>query len=653
MYAIHSPIGGSSQCSPVFLCAIFIVKEYVIISRDHEVHSSFMRGFIMRVNNFIRQLVMMSVNSLLGGLLLLSAMVAAQAQTCALGGNSAASGNSFQLESYNSTVSVSVGSASSFLPGGSFILQNVNGVARAFASANYLRATGNTSVTYTFSSPVPANRVALVVFDIGVGTSIPSPYSPLLTLSVTGGAGSSDFGFSSMLDGASNSPLNPLTYTSSSGVISKTSTTPTVRESGALVGNSNNLVSSLTLTTSGINVGDLVGYGLASIPTCITTRKLSVGAVGSFSFENKNLSVPTSVLTTTAINSPVDGPMAFVSNPIVPITIAETLPSSPSGWRQAKASCTDANRAITGNAGEFGTLSGNTLAIPSSFLHPAANITCLFTNSLLVAVDDTQSTAMDVPVNGGASIFANDTGTGIALSDLNGSACNFFPCIRNLANGTITVNVAGEYTFSPAPGFTGVVTIPYQIKDVEGLAAVANIIINVNPVPKLRLAKSSNGPWGVQQSGATYTLSVINAGSAPTFGDITVRDSLPAGISANNLDSGSWSCTVSGQDVTCISPASIAAGGVSTINLPVSVGESAALRVTNNASVGGGGDPNNGGAPPVPGSCSEGDSHCATDITNVNQASSKPVPVDTPLALVITAILLWVFSLRSLKAKRH
>lgn len=580
-------------------------------------------------------------------------MVAAQAQTCALGGNSAASGNSFPLESYNSTVSVSVGSVSSFSPGSSFVLQNVNGVAREFASANYLRVTGNTSITYTFSSPVPANRVALVVFDIGVGTSIPSPYSPLLTLSVTGGAGSSDFGFSSMSDGVSNLPLNSLTYTPSTGVISKTSTTPTVRESGALVGNSNNLISSLTLTTSGINVGDLVGYGLASIPTCITTRKLSLGTVGSFSFANTNLSVPTSVLTTTAVNSPVDSTTAFVPNPIAPISIAETLPTFPSGWRQAKASCTDANSAITGNAGEFGTLNSNSITIPSSFLHPEANITCTFTNSLLVAIDDTQSTLMDVPVNGMASIFLNDTGTGISLSNLDGSACDFFPCLRNLVNGVITVNVAGEYKFSPAPGFIGVVTVPYQVRDAGGLTAAANIIINVNPVPKLSLAKSSNGPWMPQQNGAIYILSVINTGSAPTSGDITVRDSLPTGISANTADNGNWSCTVSGQEVTCISSVSIATGGVSIINLPVTVGENAALYVTNNASVGGGGDPNNGGVPPLPGSCLDGDTHCATDITNVNQASPKPVPLDAPLALAVIAVLLLAFSRRSLKSKRY
>ena len=396
-----------------------------------------------------------------------------------------------------------------------------------------------------------------------------------------------------------------------------------------------------------------MGYGLASIPTCITTRKISVGAVGSFFFTNTNLSVPTSVLTTTAINSPVDSTTAFVPSPIAPITITETLPNSPPGWRQAKASCADANRAITGNVGEFGALTGDSLTIPSSFLHPAANITCTFTNSLLVAVDDAQSTAMNVPVNGLASIFLNDTGTDITLSDLNGSACNAFPCVRNLANGVITVSVGGEYTFSPTTGFTGVVTVPYQIKDAEGLTALANIIITVNPVPKLSLVKSSNGPWKAQQSGANYILSVTNTGSAPTSGNITVRDILPTGVSANTANDGSWSCTVSSQEVKCISSASIAAGGVSIINLPVTIGDSATLQVTNNASVGGGGDPNNGGVPPVPGSCLEGDSHCATDITNVSQATPKPVPVDTPLALAVLAILLLAFSLGSLKSKRH
>ena len=176
-----------------------------------------------------------------------------------------------------------VSAPSSFSSGTAYTLQNVQGTARRYSSANYIRVSGNTSVTYTFSPAVPANRVAFIIFDVGVGTNIPPAYTPTLTLSVTGGASPSSFSFSSLLDNT-NSPMNPLTYTPATGVFSKTSSVSTVRESGAVVGNSNALVSSLTVTTAGLDALDLVGYGLPSIPTCITTRKISVGGTGSFSF---------------------------------------------------------------------------------------------------------------------------------------------------------------------------------------------------------------------------------------------------------------------------------------------------------------------------------------------------------------------------------
>ncbi|WP_456236974.1 beta strand repeat-containing protein [Comamonas koreensis] len=437
-----------------------------------------------------------------------------------------------------------------------------------------------------------------------------------MTLAVTGGASPANFSGSAVSQGAT--PLNPLTYTPATGVLAKTNPASNVRESGAIVGSSTNLVSTLTLSTAGLSAGDTVGYGLISIPTCVTTRKVSLGGTGTFTFANTNLSDATNSLTTTAINVPVTSATAFVSNPLAAVSIAETLPASPPGWRLAAASCTDANSAITGNTGTFGTRTGDSISLPPGVLHPQANITCEMRNSLLLAVDDTQTTLMEVPVSSTASIFANDTGTNITLAGLDGSACTSFPCVRNLANGTLSVSATGNYTFSPASGFAGVVTVPYQITDAAALTATANIIITVTPTPKLSLAKSSNGPWAVQQSGALYNLSVSNNGTAATTGVVTVRDSMPAGITAVAGTYGGWSCAVSGQDVTCTSSAPIAVAGVSTINLPVTVGAAAVPSVANSATVGGGGDPANGGTAPAPGSCAVGDAHCSSNTTAVS-----------------------------------
>ncbi|MEG1280078.1 MAG: hypothetical protein RSD57_06435 [Comamonas sp.] len=146
--------------------------------------------------------------------------------------------------------------------------------------------------------------------------------------------------------------------------------------------------------------------------------------------------------------------------------------------------------------------------------------------------------------------------------------------------------------------------------------------------PSLKLSKADNGGWVVGQTGATYSLTVSNTNaSLATVGSITVQDSMPAGITAVSDTYGDWACTVSGQHLTCTSGTSIAGGAMSAINLPVTItaaainsGTSAA--VTNYASVAGGGDPYNGGTPPVPGiTCTDAD-HCASKTTTVSTAAS-------------------------------
>ncbi len=134
--------------------------------------------------------------------------------------------------------------------------------------------------------------------------------------------------------------------------------------------------------------------------------------------------------------------------------------------------------------------------------------------------------------------------------------------------------------------------------------------------PKLALTKTSNGPWIVAQDDATYTLTVSNTGNAATAGEITISDVMPQGITPVSGTFGEWVCQASGQSVTCKSQAVIAAGGSSSVKLPVAVDASAAASVVNKASVGGGGDPSNGGEPPNPETCT-GDAHCANTTTPI------------------------------------
>ena len=95
-------------------------------------------------------------------------------------------------------------------------------------------------------------------------------------------------------------------------------------------------------------------------------------------------------------------------------------------------------------------------------------------NTLPVAVDDaysmTQSTTLTVPA---AGVLANDTD---ADADPLTAAK-----MSNPANGTVTVNADGSFTYTPTTGFTGVDTFKYTASDAVGPSNPATVSITVNP----------------------------------------------------------------------------------------------------------------------------------------------------------------------------
>lgn len=405
------------------------------------------------------------------------------AQNCALGTNIAAPGNSHPFDPFPNIVDVvaTPADAISLADDAGYTIHNVRGFSRSFGPKTYLFTDSAKlyTLTYTFTPPIEANRVAFVIHDVGNGTT--GGYTPTLTMSITGTATTEDFEFSS-LDDEAGIPFDPLTYTPSTGVFSKT-TPINSRESGAVVGNSTRLVSSLSVTSNGFIKGDWVRFALPSIPTCITTQKISAGAIGTFGFDSANVDIPSSAITTTAINTPVASPPTFLYDPMAPVTITERAPATPTGWRLASASCIDRSADETDNQGSFGILRGKTLTIPQSRLTPSSDLLCTFVNSLLVAANDKARTSMNEEVTGPHSIFANDTGTGIALVSLDGKICKSVPCQVSVTGGKIAVNQLGYFTFTPATDFIGSVVVPYTIKDALGLTAYAYILIDVRPSP--------------------------------------------------------------------------------------------------------------------------------------------------------------------------
>lgn len=75
------------------------------------------------------------------------------------------------------------------------------------------------------------------------------------------------------------------------------------------------------------------------------------------------------------------------------------------------------------------------------------------------------------------------------------------------------------------------------------------------------IKKESNGPMVAGQQGS-YLLTVANVGNAPVQGSIIVQDQLGAGLSFVSATGTGWTCSASGQTVTCSYPGPIAVGTV-------------------------------------------------------------------------------------------
>jgi uncharacterized repeat protein (TIGR01451 family) len=111
------------------------------------------------------------------------------------------------------------------------------------------------------------------------------------------------------------------------------------------------------------------------------------------------------------------------------------------------------------------------------------------------------------------------------------------------------------------------------------------------PSVDLAISKSHSGNFAVGTNG-TYTINVLNSGSAATTGTATLTDTLPAGLGFVSGTGTGWSCSAVGQVVTCTHAGSIPAGNSVEVDVVVSVAAAATPSVINTASVSTTGDVN-------------------------------------------------------------
>ena len=109
--------------------------------------------------------------------------------------------------------------------------------------------------------------------------------------------------------------------------------------------------------------------------------------------------------------------------------------------------------------------------------------------------------------------------------------------------------------------------------------------------PDLTIVKVANGTFTQGQTGATYTLTITNAGTGPTSAAVSVTDTLPVGLTATAIAGTGWTCVLA--TLTCTRSDVLApAASYPPITLTVNIATNAPANVVNTATVSGGGETN-------------------------------------------------------------
>lgn len=176
--------------------------------------------------------------------------------------------------------------------------------------------------------------------------------------------------------------------------------------------------------------------------------------------------------------------------------------------------------------------------------------------------------------------------------------------IGTTVNGTNGISVINKAVVSGGGDPNKSTTATVVIADVctandtpAGCAIDTDTIV----APNLLLTKT-DGVSTVARGGIlVYSLTVTNGGGSTTVGTVTVADMLPAGMAFSGTSPfivNNFSCTVSGQGITCNRTLAMAASTSALITFTAVVGNTAPSSVINRAKVGGGGDPTPGKSTP-------------------------------------------------------
>jgi len=204
-----------------------------------------------------------------------------------------------------------------------------------------------------------------------------------------------------------------------------------------------------------------------------------------------------------------------------------------------------------------------------------------------------------------ASVQLTDTLPGgltfVSLSSPGGWSCTT-PAVG--AGGTVSCSIA-SLASGASDTFTLTANVPPATPAGTDFTNTASISAAADPTPEndqstvttstiaaapdLAIAKTHSGNATLGQTGFAYTITVSNAGAAPSSGMTTVQDVLPAGLTATAMSGPGWTCTLATANCTR-SDALGAGASYPPITLTVNVASNAPNVVINTATVANAGD---------------------------------------------------------------
>lgn len=185
-----------------------------------------------------------------------------------------------------------------------------------------------------------------------------------------------------------------------------------------------------------------------------------------------------------------------------------------------------------------------------------------------VVVTDTLDPHLSFDSYVGADWNCSATGQDVVCSYKGGGA---FPA-QAASTLTLKVRVAQSLTQPVANTATVTSTTP---DPVPGNNTSTSPGTNITGVTDLSITKTHAPGNAVAGENLDYALTVHNAGPSTVSGKVTVRDTLPEGMSYVGFSGTGWTCTNNAQVVTCLGADGLVTGNDSTVTITVLVAQNA------------------------------------------------------------------------------